>query len=125
MKALAFLLIASPALAADPIEGMWRTHSNDQGASGLVQIVPCGEGFCGTVTEDVDAQGRRTPSHLRGQMVIRNVVPEGDTYRGGQVLNPENGKSYAARLILDGDRLDVGGCVLTICRSGGIWTRVD
>jgi len=125
MKALVFLLVASPALAADPIEGAWRTQPNDQGGVALVQIAPCGTGFCGTVTGDVDAQGRTTPSTMQGQTIIRNVVPEGDTYRGGRVLNPETGKSYAARLILDGDRLDVGGCVLKICRSGGVWTRAD
>lgn len=123
--AFALLLLATPAAASDPIEGVWRTQANAKGGTGLVQIAPCGTAFCGTVIGDVDAQGRRVPSDIEGRVVLEGIAGSGGTYDTGRVLNPDTGRSYAARLILSGDVLDVGGCVLGICRSGGVWSRVD
>ncbi|MDB6452090.1 DUF2147 domain-containing protein [Falsirhodobacter sp. 20TX0035] len=122
---LALLAMAGPAFAADPIEGTWRTTPNGKGGVGLVQVAPCGPAFCGTVAGDLDAQGRVVPSDIQGRTVFRDVTGANGTYSGGRVINPANGKSYAARLILKGDTLDVGGCLLGICRSGGVWQRLD
>lgn len=111
MRVLALLLVASPALA-DPVEGVWRTHAGADGRSGLVRIAPCGAGFCGSVVEG---------PHL-GEVVLRDI-PAG--YGGGEVIDPSTGKSYAARLRLEGDRLEVAGCLMRICRTAGVWQRQD
>ena len=42
----------------------------------------------------------------------------------GRIVNPESGRGYTARLKLRGDRLDIGGCVMMICRDAGTWQRV-
>ncbi|WP_128253551.1 DUF2147 domain-containing protein [Falsirhodobacter deserti] len=125
MRLLALILMTGPAFAADPIEGVWRTQANDAGGAALVEMAPCRAGFCGTVIGDVDAAGQRVPSGMQGSTIIREVTGRDGLYTGGRVLNPETGRSYAARLVLDGDTLDVGGCLVGICRSGGIWRRVD
>lgn len=125
MRVLALILMTGPAFAADPIEGVWRTQANADGGTGLVQIAPCGDALCGTVIGDVDAAGKRVPSGIQGMTVLRDVRGASGTYTEGKVINPETGRSYAARLILKGDGLDVGGCMLGICRSGGVWRRVD
>ncbi|MCJ8140321.1 DUF2147 domain-containing protein [Falsirhodobacter halotolerans] len=114
IRLLALLLLASPAMA-DPIEGVWQTQPDRNGVTGQVRIAACGAGFCGTAV-----QGPHS-----GTQVFRDVVPEGARYSKGRIVNPETGDSYAARLILDGDRLDVGGCILAICRSAGTWLRLD
>ena len=123
MKWILFLFLSPVAAMADPIEGVWQTHPAKDGGYGLVRIAPCGTGFCGDVVGQFDASGREIVADRH--RVIEQVVPKGATYGGGRVVNPETGRSYAARLILEGDRLDVGGCLLGICRSGGIWRRVD
>ncbi|WP_062763416.1 DUF2147 domain-containing protein [Falsirhodobacter sp. alg1] len=125
MRILAWLLMATPAFAADPIGGIWQTPPGGDGVAGLVQIAPCGTGFCGTVVGGVGPEGRAVPSAYEGEMVLRQVTRHGTRYQGGEVMNPETGDRYAARLILDGDWLDVGGCVMVICRSGGVWRRVN
>ncbi|QUS34998.1 DUF2147 domain-containing protein [Falsirhodobacter algicola] len=127
MRHLLALLIVFPvaAFAADPIEGTWRTPADADGRAGLVRIVPCEGGFCGTVVADMTAGGDRVPSDLQGMTILQGVSRQDGIYGGGRVSNPATGRSYVARLILQGDRLDVGGCVMAICRSGGVWSRVD
>ncbi|MFC3169614.1 hypothetical protein [Paracoccus fontiphilus] len=38
----ALALLASPAVAADPLAGTWRTQPGKDGGFGHVEIVPCG-----------------------------------------------------------------------------------
>lgn len=42
----------------------------------------------------------------------------------GRIIDPESGRGYRARLRLRGDVLEVGGCILMICRDAGAWQRV-
>lgn len=119
MRLILTLLLATstPAFAADPLAGLWRTPPGADGKAGLVRIAPCGPAFCGTV---VDGKG-----DYQGLAVLRDVPRTANGYRGGEVLNPETGNRYTARLILRGDVLEVGGCILGICRTGSVWQRAD
>lgn len=49
---------ANAALAADPVEGLWKTALQDDGGYGFVQIAPCGAAFCGTLIKGCERRGR-------------------------------------------------------------------
>lgn len=118
-------LSAAPAWAADPLAGTWRTQPGKDGGFGHVEILPCGEGLCGTVVRTFDAAGHAVAASDLGASVLADVLPTGGgTYGKGRIINPETGRGYTARLTLRGDLLDVGGCVMMICRNAGTWRRV-
>lgn len=117
--------LAVPARAADPLTGVWRTQPGRDGGFGHVEIVPCGAKLCGTVARTFDAQGRANTAPDLGATILDKVAPLGDgAYGEGRIINPETGRGYTARLRLRGDQLEVGGCVLMICRNAGTWQRV-
>ncbi|WP_196053554.1 DUF2147 domain-containing protein [Paracoccus lichenicola] len=124
LAALAFL--GQPALAADPLAGIWRTQPGRDGGFGHVEILPCGGGLCGTVVRTFDAQGQAVQAGDLGAAILADVVATGGgSYGKGRIINPETGRSYTARLTLRGDLLDVGGCIMMICRNAGTWQRVQ
>ena len=44
----------------------------------------------------------------------------------GKIYNPENGKSYKAKIqLLENDALEIKGCITVICQKAGEWLRVD
>ena len=45
-------------------------------------------------------------------------------YGSGKIWTPDRDKTYASKLVLSGDQLRVSGCILILCREGGIWQRV-
>ena len=56
LGAVALVAMAGAALA-DPLEGMWRTAADDNGNTGLIQVVPCGAALCGTLVKAFDGSG--------------------------------------------------------------------
>ena len=72
-----------------------------------------------------DAAGQAVAASDLGASILADVLPTGGgTYGKGRIINPETGRGYTARLTLRGDLLDVGGCVMMICRNAGTWQRV-
>jgi len=120
-----FALLATPALAADPVEGLWRTTADDNGNSGQISIVPCGAKFCGTLVKAFGPDGKERPSDNIGKLIIWDMIPQGGgKYGDGGIWSPDRDKTYASKMTLTGDTLAVKGCVLFICRDGGEWHRV-
>jgi uncharacterized protein (DUF2147 family) len=110
-----------------PEQGLWRTADG----SAHVEITPCGGNLCGTIRRlrnpavrdlhnpDPAARSRS----LVGSMVIQGVPRDGGRWGGGRLYVPRTGRSYRARLRLEGRDLVVEGCRFGICR-GERWTRV-
>lgn len=133
MKAMLLLaLIATPALAAEPVTGMWLTDVKD----GVVEIAPCGPKLCGRLVKmlaapkgppvdrnNPDAALRSRP--LLGLPVLTGFAPDGAVWRGTG-YDPKAGKSYNTTLQrLGPDRLKVRGCIFGfLCRSA-IWTKAQ
>ena len=123
--ATAMIFAAGMALA-DPVEGTWKTKSDDNGNFGHVQVKACGAAFCGVLVKAFDSAGATVESPNVGKQIIWDMVAYGDGgYDDGKVWSPDRDKTYNAEMQLTGDSLAVKGCVLGICRDGGTWTRVN
>lgn len=119
------LSLGTAAWAADPIVGTWQTIADDNGNSGQIQISECGNAICGTLVKSFDSAGKVFKSENQGRKLIWDMRNEGGgKYGGGKVYSPDRDKTYNGQLVLSGNSLDVKGCVLGICRSGGKWKRV-
>lgn len=132
--AAALALAATPALAADPVEGLWLT----QGGGAKVQIGPCpgkADRLCGVFTwlkpraggspvdaNNPDPQLRTRP--LLGVTFIRDFRrAETGRWTGGKIYDPNSGKTYDSKLKLNPDgTLKLEGCVMIVCQAQ-TWNR--
>jgi uncharacterized protein (DUF2147 family) len=132
------LLAAEPASAQD-IRGEWAT----QGYSARVLIKPCpqaNEHLCGTITwlwEPHDASGKpikdaqnpdlaRREQPLIGLDMLTGFKPSNERLKwsGGQIYNPEDGRTYNASMrIISSELLEVKGCVMVFC-ARQVWRRL-
>lgn len=127
-------LAATPALAADPVEGEWLTQSG----SGKVRIAPCPnqlERLCGQITwlrrpEDAKAKDANNPDPaLRTRTILGLPMLWGfkqagaGRWSGGKIYDPEAGKTYDSKLSIRPDgALKVEGCILMVCQAQ-TWRR--
>ncbi len=113
-----------PAFAGDPVLGLWKTEVDD-GAYALVDIHMCGDKICGTIERTFNADGEYQSPNI-GKDILIGMVAQGGGKYSGNVWRPSNDKIYLGKLVLDGDRLKMKGCV-----AGGLfcssqkWTRVE
>ena len=120
--------LAAPAFAADPVVGKWRTIADDNGNSGIIDVVECGAKICGTLITSFDSAGKEFKSENEGKQIIWDMVPEGNgAYGNGKIWSPDQDKVYLSKMQMSGNKLTVKGCVLggLVCRDGGTWTRVQ
>lgn len=126
MMAAGFAVMASAALAADSVEGIWQTKPDDNGNFGHIKVAACGAAICGTLIKSFDSAGAPMKSENIGKLIIWDMIPQGDgTYADGKVWSPDRDKTYNSKMTLTGNALAGKGCVMGICRDGGNWTRVQ
>ncbi|WP_372605151.1 DUF2147 domain-containing protein [Actibacterium sp.] len=114
-------LAAVPALA-DPVEGIWKTEVDD-GAYAYVTFAPCGDLFCGTMSRSFNADGEYKSANL-GKNLVWDMAPKGSgKYGDGKIWQPSTDKTYRSKMELEGDVLNVSGCVGPICKKQ-VWNRV-
>ncbi|WP_417243085.1 DUF2147 domain-containing protein [Celeribacter sp.] len=115
--------LATPAFAADPVEGIWQTEVDD-GAYAYVTIAPCGANFCGTISRTFNSDGEYN-SPNKGKQIVRDMAPKGNGKFEGKVWRPSNDKIYIGKLDLSGDRIKLKGCVAggMLC-SSQTWARI-
>lgn len=134
LKTLSILTIAlncSFLLSAQTnIYGHWNT-----GRGGIVEIYECNNNLCGKLvdSEEPDRIDVHNPnpskSHERliGRNILRGFVHTSEyTWKKGKIYNPNNGKSYSAKLTLDGDQLKVRGFKgISLFGKTVIWNRAE
>ena len=122
--ALALLIAAPlPGLAQDAT-GLWRSEATEEGTI-EVKIAPCGAALCGTILRARDLTGAEQPYPHSGKQMIWDMVADGPgKWSGGQIWDPRNDRTFAAKMALSGNRLIVAGCVLGICQRQN-WQRVN
>lgn len=117
----------SGAVAADPVEGVWKTAEGEEGGFLYVAISPCGNAICGKIKTAYGTDGGVDSGyeHL-GKTMIKGMAPQGDGYyKGGTIWAPDADKTYKSKMQLSGNKLEVKGCVAggLVCR-GQTWTRI-
>lgn len=126
-KLLAILgaaLIAGPALAADPVVGMYKTQPGDDGHFGHVEVYECGAAICGVIRKAFNSTGKEIPSDNIGKRMIWDMQVQGNgAYGKGKIWAPDRDKTYSSKMRLSGSTLKVSGCVIGICRSQ-TWTKI-
>ncbi len=106
---IAAALLAAPgiALAAEPIEGNWKTASGATAA-----IAKCGGSYCITLKTGKHA-GKR----------IGKLDGTGADY-SGSITDPETDKTYSGSGAVNGNSLRMKGCVLAVLCKSQTWTRL-
>jgi uncharacterized protein (DUF2147 family) len=121
--ALTTILIATQVVALDPLVGKWKTVDDKTGkALSDVEIYEQGGKMFGKITglaEPNDAQGKPKictkcegpdkDKPIVGLVIIKDLSAGGDRYKGGTILDPEDGKVYKAELWTEAGKLKVRG----------------
>ncbi|MDO1581610.1 DUF2147 domain-containing protein [Rhizobium oryzicola] len=101
------LSLSGVAMAAEPIEGNWKTESGATAA-----ITSCGGAFCVTL---------KTGEYAGKQ--IGKLSGKGKEYTG-EITDPEDDKTYEGSGSVNGNSLKMKGCVLKIFCKSQTWTRL-
>ncbi len=73
-------------------------------------------------------EGARRNQPVIGMTVLWGLVKNGDEYENGEILDPENGKIYRARMRLEGggDKLEVRGFIgISLLGRSQTWIREE
>ena len=110
--ALAALVLALPSAFANPTAADPRGRYLTASGNLEVDVSPCGEALCGTVSKVVADHSMSRPGQAMqavdtrpalGMKILLDFKPDGDnagTWQG-QIYNRENGKTYDCRMTLD------------------------
>jgi len=123
LVALTTMLVATPVAALDPLVGKWKTVDDKTGkVVSDVELYEQGGKVFGKITgltEPNDAQGKpKTCSKCTGPdkdkpivglVIVKDLSASGDSYKGGTITDPEDGKVYKAELWTEAGKLKVRG----------------
>lgn len=129
-----FLAAASPAFAADPVEGDWLTENG----AGKVRIAPCPgrpERLCGTLfwlKDPVEARSLDVNNpdptlrkrQLQGSLMLRDLKQAArGRWAGGQIYDPKTGKTFDSKITANPNgTLKLEGCIVMVCQAQ-TWKR--
>jgi uncharacterized protein (DUF2147 family) len=129
MKRLFFVIVVSCmlssgiALSADSPVGMWKTVDDKSGkVMSEVQVYEQGGKLFGKITALTDpndkqgkprickdCKGADKDKPIVGLVILKDLSPSKDRYKGGTILDPEDGKVYKAELWMEDGKLKVRG----------------
>ena len=110
IPALAAFALVLPSAFAGPTDP--RGHYLTASGNLEVEVAPCGDALCGTVSKEVANHSMSRPGETMqaaddrpalGMKILLDFKPDGDnagTWQG-RVYNRENGKTYDCRMTLD------------------------
>ena len=139
IMALGLALASTIAMAASPV-GLWKTIDDKTGkprsliriheTSGVYSAVvekglregDTGEAVCDKCTDE------RKNQKIIGMTIAKDLTEKNGVYQGGQILDPENGKTYKCKMTLDetGNKLEVRGFVgISLLGRSQTWLREE
>ena len=135
---LALPWLSAHAADLSPV-GLWKTIDDHTGKPrGLVRVTQVEGEFQAKVEkifskpgEDPNprcekCEGTRHDQPVIGMIILWGLTKQGDEYQGGEILDPENGKVYRVKMMLDdgGRTLHVRGFIgFSFFGRTQIWTR--
>jgi uncharacterized protein (DUF2147 family) len=133
MRCLVLLLALVPSAGwtAPNVIGDWLVEDK----KAVVSIGRCGQSYCGRIARilvrdpnwngtDVNNQDPKLRSRpVIGLAILHGFRPDAKGLAGGQIYDPNSGRTYKSHLRLNSDgSLKVSGCIAVFCRSQR-WTR--
>ncbi|WP_448520600.1 DUF2147 domain-containing protein [Rhodoflexus sp.] len=122
-------LLANICTAQD-IVGKWKTIDDEDGKPrSIVEIYKQGDKYFGKITEIYYRPGEvadpvcdkctddRKNKKVIGMVIIRNLEKKGNEFKGGDILDPNNGKIYDCKLWVDNGVLKVRGYIAFLYRT--------
>jgi uncharacterized protein (DUF2147 family) len=122
---------------APAVVGHWLSEARD----GVIDIEPCGSKLCGTliwIKDPLDKNGKPLVDDKNPKPELRsrrrcNLVMMGDfvstgtnEWGDGWIYDPTSGKTYDAKMRLDGDQLRLRGFVgISLFGASQTWLRAD
>ena len=110
-------------LAQASILGTWKSIDDKTGeAKSIVEIYVRGAKIYGKIVKIFPRKGVTDPictkcpkndprfnKKILGMDIIKELMPDGDEFEGGDILDPEVGKVYNCKLWIEGNQLKVRG----------------
>jgi uncharacterized protein (DUF2147 family) len=137
---LVLTTVSAHAADLSPV-GLWKTIDDNTGQPrGLVRVSQANGEYQGKVEkifpksgEDPNpscdkCDGARRSQPVIGMIILWGLTKQGDEYQGGEILDPENGKVYRAKMKLEdaGRKLHVRGFIgLSLLGRTQIWLREE
>ena len=140
LLSIALLALSSARLAqaqATPV-GIWHTISDvTHQPKAVVEIREVNGQFVGTVVKSLEpghdvspicdlCAGERKGKPVWGMEILWGLKPDGDAWSGGQILDPDTGKIYKAKMHLEdgGKKLVVRGFIgISLLGRSQTWIR--
>ncbi len=138
LPALLAACVGGGAAAADPLVGLWTViDDRDHMPRALLRITEHDGEFRARVERGLRPieQERpvcdNCPDERRGQpmlglTIVTGLKRDGEVYRGGEILDPDNGRIYSCQMVLrdEGQRLEVRGYLGTpMLGRTQVWLR--
>lgn len=141
-SAIIVFLLAMPLGAAEPTPvGLWKTIDDNTGQPrGLVRIREVNGRYEGRVEKGFPKPGENEPPRCEkcdgarrnqpvlGMTILWGLTKQGDEYQGGEILDPESGKIYRAKMALSdgGKKLEVRGFIgISLLGRSQTWLREE
>jgi len=123
---IAFALFAQ---SNDPILGKWQNSS----AEGRIEIFKKGDKYYGKLywIKDASKKDVKNPNeqlrsrNIQGLEILTNFTKKGDSFEGGKIYDPKNGKTYSCEMKVKGDKLEVRGFLgISLIGRTEVFTRI-
>ncbi|TVR39047.1 MAG: DUF2147 domain-containing protein [Cryomorphaceae bacterium] len=124
-------------LGQSGIFGHWKTYDDKSGyARSIVEITKRDGKAYGVIQEVflqpdepenplcIECEDHRKDQPILGMEVITGLEKNGDTWEGGEILDPESGRTYRCKIWLEDGKLKVRGYLAFLYRTQ-TWIRVD
>lgn len=139
--AMIMILLGASAMGGTPEGplGRWKTYDDKTGAlHGLVEITEEQGVLKGRILKSYDplkpnptcdlCEGERKGQPVLGMVFLWGLTKQGDEFKGGFILDPDNGKVYKAKVRVDegGRKLLVRGFIgISLLGRTQTWVRED
>lgn len=115
--AVLFLFFVNQAVSQDVL-GQWKTFDEDTGEEkSVVEIYTSDGKIYGKVDKLLKdnlkgarctrCKGALKNQKVKGMVIIEGLSKTGEKYTGGTIIDPENGKTYDAKIWIENDEPDV------------------
>jgi uncharacterized protein (DUF2147 family) len=141
LVAATLMVVSSLAAAADSPAGTWRSIDDKTKLERSIITITEENGELKGVVEKLFDQPGDDPAHLckeckgerkdkpiLGMTILWGLKKDGDTWAGGEIFDPKNGKTYRCKMTLseDGKSLNVRGFIgISLIGRTQIWHRVQ